>query len=155
MTKESSFGKKNEYLFIDAIDNKKFHELNFLLQNLILYLFPNVKYDTVITCYKNVEYEKADICIEIGNKIKYASIKVGHTNSIHSEKINKFVHFLKSIGLDDEIVNEILKYHYADGTNNGTGKKRLTIEEYKNLNAENIRYVNQSINKSIIIKKII
>lgn len=155
MSKESSFGKKNEYLFIDELEGKKINELNYLLRDMILYLFPNIKDNDIINCYKNVEYEKADICIKVGNKIKYASIKIGHTNSIHSEKITKFVPFLQSIGLGSDVITEILRYHYADGTVDGNGKKRMTVNEYKELNETAIQYVNQNINNPLIIKKII
>lgn len=69
-------GIRNEYLFIEALNNKKLSEVNFLLQELIVYLFPYIKKDTVIECYKNIEYEKGDICIKVGTKIKYISIKM-------------------------------------------------------------------------------
>ena len=47
-------GIKNEYNFIKQLNNKILNELSFLLQELILFLFPNIKKDSIIKCYKNI-----------------------------------------------------------------------------------------------------
>ncbi|MBQ9071903.1 MAG: hypothetical protein IJY25_01950 [Bacilli bacterium] len=118
-------------------------------------MFPHIKQDTIIKSYKNVEYEKGDICIKVGNKIKYISIKMGHKNSVHCESIEKFKKFLKSINVDENIIKEILKYQYGDGTLNGTGEIRKSAAEYKLENQKSIDIINQEINKPEILKKVI
>jgi len=90
-------GIKNEYLFIQNINNKKFRNLNILLQELMRYLFPIIDKNDVINCYKNIEYEKGDICIKLNNQKKYVSIKMGHGNSVHVETIKKFTIFFKRV----------------------------------------------------------
>ena len=148
-------GIRNEYLFIAALKNKKINELSFLLQELILFLFSNIKNNSIIKCYKNVEYEKGDIIIQIGNIKKYISIKMGHKNSVHCESIKKFKNFLKDLNLKEEIINEILRYQYADGTLDGTGKIRMSAAEYKLENPKSIDTINEELNRPEILSKIV
>ena len=148
-------GIKNEYLFIDAINNKRIKELNFLLQEMILFLFPKINDNLIIKCYKNVEYEKGDICIKIGCRVKYISIKTGHKNSVHCETLEKFKKFLKNININKKVIEEIVKYQYGDGTIDGTGKVRKSVLEYKLENQTSISLINKEINRPYILKKII
>ena len=148
-------GLKNEYLFAKSINGKKINELNFLLQELILYLFPDITSKDIIYCYKNNYYEKGDICIRVGKKIKYVSIKTGLRNSVHSEDINLFKKYLKKLGIDQNIINELLKYHYADGTIDGSGIERLNASEYKLQNKNSIELINNSFKDEKILKKMI
>lgn len=148
-------GIRNEYIFIEKINNRKLNELSFLLQELILFLFPNIKQDSIIKCYKNIEYEKGDICIKVGYKIKYISIKMGHRNSVHCETLKKFKKFLKSININKNIINEIVRYQYGDGTLDGSGKVRKSVSEYKLENKNTISIINKELNKLYVLKKII
>ena len=148
-------GIRNEYVFIDNIHGKTLRELNFLLQELILYLFPNCNNNTVIECYKNIEYEKGDICIKVGEKIKYVSIKMGHKNSVHCESLNKFICFLRDNNVSEDIIYEILKYQYADGTIDGSGTFRKSTSDYKVENCNSIREINKQINNLDLLRKII
>ena len=150
-----NLGHKNEYDFMKAINNKKINELNFLLQELILFLFPNIKSTDIIYCYKNVEYEKADICIRVGFVRKYISIKMGYRNSVHCESIDKFIKFLKSLEVSNYTISEILRYQYADGTLDNSGKNRISTSEYKLKNQDIIDKINIELNNPKIIHKII
>ena len=150
-----NLGAKNEFCFITAINGKKFEDLDFLLQDLVLYLFPNISNNILIKCYKNAEYEKGDICIEVNNKIKYISIKRGIKNSVHGEKVETFIRFLRKKGIDEFTINELLKYHYSDGTIDGSGKIRQSINEYKASNQEIIDKVNKTLNSQKILGPII
>lgn len=145
-------GIKNEYLFIEKLNNKRIRELNFLLQEFIYDIFDDVTCNSIIRCSKNVDYEKGDICIKIGSRIKYVSIKKGKRNSVHCESLNKFIDYLTSLGLKKKIISKILKYHYGDGTKNGTGKKRLSASEYKKKYYKSIKKVNKYLNKEKIVK---
>ena len=150
-----NLGAKNEFCFIAAMNQKKFKELDFLLQDMVLYLFPNISNNAVIKCYKNFEYEKGDICIEVNSIKKYVSIKRGIKNSVHGEKLETFVKFLRKKGIDEFTLNELLKYHYADGTIDGSGKVRQSIIEYKINNQESIDNVNKVLNSKEILGSII
>ena len=148
-------GIKNEYLFIKKLNNKKLNELSFLLQELVLFLFPYIKKESIIKCYKHIDYEKADIVIQVGNIKRYVSIKMGHKNSVHCESIEKFKKFLRSLDVRQEVIDEILKYQYGDGTLNGTGKVRMSATEYKQNNQASIEFINKELNKPDIITKVI
>lgn len=148
-------GIRNEYLFVEEINKKKLNELTFLLQELILFLFPHIKQDSIIKCYKNIEYEKGDIVIQVGCIKKYVSIKMGHKNSVHCESVKKFKKFLESLNVSRKTINEILKYQYADGTLDGTGSFRKSTAEYKIDNKDSITSINKELNNSEIIQKVV
>lgn len=148
----NNLGVQNEFNFIKEINKKKYSELNILLQELILHLFPCINGNEIINCYKNKGYEKGDICIRINDSKKYISIKMGNRNSVHGEEITTFNQFLRNIGVSKNVINEINKYHYADGTIDGTGTYRMSITEYKKENEKKIEMINKYINKERIIK---
>ena len=148
-----NLGHKNEYDFMKALNNKKLDEIGFLLQELILFLFPNIKPNSIIYCYKNIEYEKGDICVRVGNIIKYISIKMGHRNSVHCESVKKFVKFLEKNGVSKKTIKEILKYQYADGTTNNSGSYRQSSLEYKQNNQESINTINKEINNAQLLNE--
>lgn len=148
-------GIRNEYLFIKEINGKRLRELSFLLQELILFLFPHIKEYSIIKCFKNIEYEKGDIVIQVGCIKKYISIKMGHKNSVHCESIKKFKKFLENLNISQHTINEILRYQYADGTLDGTGKFRKSSVEYKQDNKESISSINKELNKQEVIQKVV
>lgn len=146
-------GFKNEIEFVRKINNKKYSELDFKLQLFIKDLFNEININDNIKCYKNEELQKYDIIIEFGSVIKRISIKKGIKNSVHTEPISEFIHFLIENKMPREMVNSFLKYHYADGTTNGTGIDRIKIEDYKNSHQLEIDEINSFINQEHIIKK--
>lgn len=148
-------GIRNEYVFIEQINNKKINELTFLIQELILFLFPHIKSDSIIKCYKNIEYEKGDIIIQVGSVRKYISIKMGHKNSVHCESIKKFKKFLGSLNVSHHTINEILRYQYADGTLDGSGSFRKSTTEYKQNNKDSIALINKELSNPETIQKIV
>ena len=65
-------------------------------------------------------------------KRKRISIKKGINNSVHVEGISSFIHFLIDSNVSREAVIEYLRYHYADGTQNGRGINRISGHSIKN-----------------------
>lgn len=145
----------NEIAFVKRINNKKYPELDYQLQRFISDLYGKVNEDSIIRCYKNKELQKYDIFINIDDNIKRVSIKKGVKNSVHTEPISEFVHFLIENKMPRELVIAFLKYHYADGTTNGSGQIRISIEEYKQNHQKEIDAINKFINQEHIIKKAI
>ena len=139
-------GFENEYEFVKALNNKKVKELNPLLQDLIYDIFYNIDKDDLIKAWRNHYKQKGDILIKINNRIRTISIKMGSRNSVHIEPIDSFIKFLRLCDIDEEIITEYLKYHYADSTINGTGNKRLSAEEYKKLHQKEIDKINNALN---------
>lgn len=108
-----------------------------------------------IKCYKNNELQKCDIFIKINNEIKRISIKKGVKNSVHIEPISEFIHFLIENHMPRHMIINFLKYHYADGTTNGTGSNRISIAGYKMTHQKEIDEINKFINKKDILCKAI
>jgi len=148
-------GSNNEFEFVKYLNGKKVSELNPMFRGLINELFLLQNEDFLIKSWRNHYNQKTDVFIRINGIMKGVSIKKGIKNSIHVERISDFVQFLIENKIDREIVVEYLKYHYADGSMNGTGYKRLSVEEYKISNQINIDKVNKAINNEKILKEAI
>lgn len=140
-------GIKNEMIFVNYINNKKVKELNLLFQEMLYDIFEDVDSDDIVHCEKNNKPEKADIFIEIRNIEKRASLKIGDKNSVHMEPISEFIHFLIMNNVPRDYIMMYLKYQYADGTTNGKGSNRKSVEEYKKTNQKDIDLLNNLFNK--------
>ena len=109
-------GYINEYNFVLELNNKEVRELNPLLQEFVHSLFKNIKEDTLIKSWRNHYDQKSDIFLKVGNVMKGVSEKMGSRNSVHVESINEFKQFLLEHSIPENIINDYLKFHYADGT---------------------------------------
>ena len=89
-------GYQNEIDFINYLNNKKFEELNIMMQDVIKSIYPNIKSKDIIKASKYGRYAKTDIVITVRNKKRGISLKCGYKNSIHVEPITKFKKFLVS-----------------------------------------------------------
>ncbi len=145
-------GEENEFTFVQYLNNKKISMLNPMFKDLIDELFPLEDENSIIKCWKNHLKQKSDIFIKINNKIKGISIKKGSRNSVHVERISDFIHFLIENNIEKDTIIEYLKYHYADGSTNGKGFKRLSASEYKKDNQKKIDEINKEFNNEKIIK---
>ena len=76
---------------------------------------------------------------------------MGKRNSVHCESVEKFVKFLENLEIRKDIINEILRFHYSDGTVDGTGQIRQSVVEYKHDNEESINLINYELAKKHII----
>lgn len=153
--KSNISGSDNEFEFVKYLNGKKISELNPMFGELIYQLFPLEKPNSIIKSWRNHHNQKSDIFIKINDKMKGISIKKGIKNSIHVERISDFIHFLIENKIDKEMVIEYLKYHYADGSTNGKGLKRLSVEEYKKNNQCSIDKINKVFNNEKILKEAI
>ena len=145
-------GFQNEYKFVLEINNKLVKELNPILYDLVFSIFNNISDDDLIKSWCNHYNQKTDIFIKIGNAMKGISIKMGSRNSVHVESIDSFIAFLKGHKIPENIINEYLKFHYADGTTNNTGINRISSEEYKIDNQKSIDIINNYFNDKEIIR---
>lgn len=124
---DNGHGFKNEHNIVVAINNKKFSSLNLNFKEFIKTICIDnkieLKNDTVIRAseVKNSKF-KQDIyicieCVEIG-----VSLKIGTGNSVHQEKCEDFIEYLKSnVEVTDEICNAWRLFIWADGTYDGKG----------------------------------
>lgn len=148
-------GFQNETDLISALANKYYLNLNNNLKNFISFLFPQVNDYDKIKCYSGMVGQKPDIIIEINNKRKNISIKKGSGNSVHQEDIELFIDFLTTLDISEEAKIELLKYHWADGTTNGSGKIRVSSAEYKAEHQNEIDLINSELNKKETLTKLI
>ena len=148
-------GEKNEINFVNYLNNKKVCELNPMFLELITDLFGNVNENDTIICIKNKYPTKTDIFIKINNIQKRISIKMGYNNSVHIERISEFIHFLIENNVNKSIIQKYLRFHYADGTTNGTGNNRISSEEYKKYHQNEIDEINKALNNEELVRKAI
>lgn len=149
-------GYQNEYEFIKYLNKKKFKEVNILMQEFLKALFFNIKEEDVIIAYKYGKYAKVDMVIKVNNVSKGISIKCGGKNSVHVEKIDKFIEHLEKYNF--KYKDELLRYLYSDGTNNNSGGHRQSSSEYKIGHETDISLINQNlqkISKDLIIRFLI
>lgn len=150
-----NLGELNEIDFVKYLNNKKYCELNIMHQIFLNDLFKNIGNNDTIICKKNKYKTKTDIFISINGIQKRISIKMGYNNSVHVEPISSFIHFLIENNIDRKIIIEYLKYHYADGSTNGTGINRISSKEYKMKHQKEVDEINNSFNNVELVKKAI
>ncbi|MCI5552616.1 MAG: hypothetical protein MR388_02100 [Tenericutes bacterium] len=148
-------GFQNEQEFAKALNGKKIKYLMPNLQDMILKLYGYVDFNSYIFCYVDHSKKKYDIVIRINQKIKRISIKKGVNNSVHTEGISYFIHFLIECGISRNVIIEYLYYQYGDETKNGTGSNRISSLEYQKKYENSIKMINEEFNKPEIMKKAI
>lgn len=136
-------GYLNEIEFIEYLDNKKFEELNILMQEVLKKLYPNIKSKDIIKATKYGRYAKTDIVLSVRNKKRGISLKCGYKNSVHVEPLTKFKKYLLRNGVASENIDLFFRYIYSDGTNNNTGKKRISNAEYIDVHKQEIAKINE------------
>ena len=148
-------GYENEIEFCRELNNKKVFSLNPLLREFIFDMFEKVNENDIIKCSVDKDNKKYDISISINGIMKYISIKKGIKNSVHVEGVSSFIHFLIENKVSRQNIINYLKYHYADGTTNGTGKERMDVETYKKNHQFEIDEINKAIkHEDVLIKAI-
>ena len=145
-------GYKNECDFAKAINKKKFWDLNNNIKEFIKFIFNDVNDLDVLECKRYRTNDKADVYVKLKNEIKNISIKSGIRVSVHAEKIDSFVAFLRRIRISENIINYLLIYHFGDYTIDGTGSIRIPAKELKIKYEKEIKIINKYLNHNNIIK---
>lgn len=148
-------GIQNENDFIKYFNNKKVKELNPMAAAFIEMLFSNINDNDIIKTTYRLDKTKSDFLLTINNITKKVSVKSGRCNSVHLESIETFINFLRKNDISEDIIDKYLYYHYADSTNNGTGKNRLYVIEYKEKYQNDIDMINSAFNNEELIIKTI
>ena len=140
-------GFENEELIINAINNKKFSELNSNLQEVVKYIHnDNISSNTVIKAYKIAGQNKTDVNIEVKDKKYNLSIKKGTGNSIHQEKVEEFIDFLEdTYSIEESLIEDIKFFIWGDGTLDGTGSvsDRLKASELKSMFPDRVNNIRE------------
>ncbi len=130
---DNSHGNKNELDFVNAF-NGGLKALNTNLKEFVKYICKNenIEYESIEKI--GAEYEKntklkQDFYIILNNKKYGISLKMGSGNSVHQEKCEDFIEYIKEeFDADDDICNIWRFFLWADGTIDGTGSKEKDLE---------------------------
>lgn len=152
---DNTSGFENEDELIEYLNSKKIKDLNSNMKDFIFFIFGNMDEENIIQATSGKSGQKPDMIITINNVIKRISIKKGTGNSVHQEKVDVFVEFLESINISNETINKLLKFHWGDGTSDGTGSQRISSSDYKQQFPEEIEMINKEFNKEKNIKEFI
>lgn len=148
-------GLSNERNLINSINNKLYKQLNDNLKSFIKFMYKDIDYNDIIYAKKINNIYKSDICIKVGKLERNVSVKSGSENSIHLEKLDSFIVFLKSIKVNENIINYLRLYHYGDDTYNGRGTKRYSAEQSKNKYYKEIMIFNKYVSYDNLLEKIL
>jgi len=129
-----------------ALNNKRYKNLSGNLQTMIKDMFGVVKPRDKIKCEKCEEFIKPDLLIKVKNKSKYVSVKSGGAQTVHQETIDKVIPFLRSIGIENDELRTMCLFHFADGTCDGSGVKRMDNMRVLVWLESKIKVFNQKVN---------
>lgn len=180
---DNAHGFTNEQLLVDSLNNKEYRSLNTHLKKFIQQICVehsiNVKDSLLIKSYKadreidpftnkkiNV---KPDLYIEINNQKFGVSTKMGSGNSVHQEKVESFIFWIKNnknIVIKNESIYDCLRlFIWGDGTldgsapvvkdSNGYVIGRYSTKEFKTIYPEKHKIIQDFLyeNSKEIIKR--
>lgn len=148
-------GIQNENEFIEYFNNRIVGDLDSLPYSFIHSVFSDISDNDIIRATYRLDKTKSDFLLSINDVTKKISIKNGRCNSVHLESIGTFISFLRKNGINENIIEKFLYYHYADGTKDGTGVDRISVKEYKDNNQNDIDIINKTFSDDKIIMKAI
>ena len=124
-------GFENENEIIEAINCKPYNNLNTGLKNILIKINGAVAPKSVYA-KKIAGRAKPDLSIKVDFNIFYISVKKGTGNSVHQEKLDTFIPFIKNqLNATLQEINAIKLFVWSDGTIDGTGeiRNRKNIKE--------------------------
>ena len=153
---DNSHGFSNETEIINYLNTQNtFDNLNNNFKQFISFLFGYTPNGKLIKAYKPSGQVKPDVAITIDSITKYVSVKKGSGNSVHQENISMFTTFLKSMNIPDNILNDLLLFHYGDGTINGKGTERISACQWIKKYPTKVTSINNFFNKNEVKEAII
>lgn len=142
-----NYGTNFEDDFIESINTKKYFNLSENMKQVIKTMFPNVKEENQIVAEKCDPYGKPDIKVTIGDLSHYVSLKTNTAKHIHSEELSIFIKQLTNFNISSKTLDTIRKFHYGDGTLDGTGNIRMTYDELFPTMIKEIKEANEELNE--------
>ena len=160
---DNSHGNENEVIISNAI-NEGLKKMPLNLKEFIKYICKNegINYSEELKVSSTVESNnklKQDIYIYIENKKFYISLKMGTGNSVHQEKCEDFIEYIKNaFKASEEICNLWRFFLWADGTLDGSGsleknekgeiKCRFNAKEFKKIYPEKRKKLQKFLNEN-------
>lgn len=133
---------------INSLNNHRFEDLSSNFKRFIKYIYDDIKDDDLILC-RGVNGRKVDCVISVNKVEKYISIKDGDIVCAYRDRVVSLILFLYSVGASKDCLLSILRYHYADGTYDGSGGyadslgQLLKIDFEKEINIVNEEFKDQ------------
>ena len=126
-------GFQNEIQLIETINSIPFANLSAAFKNVLKKMNKGI-IPKNMSAKKIGGKAKPDILIKLDSNVVYVSVKKGTGNSVHQEKLETFIPFVKNLGASDEITRAIELFTWSDGTVDGSGKvtERKYIKEMAN-----------------------
>ncbi|MCQ3034728.1 MAG: hypothetical protein MJ248_00640 [Bacilli bacterium] len=143
-----NIGIYKEDEFINALNNKKFGELNDNLKAMLKRMFVSLQDSNIFHVERIYGFLKPDFFIECRGEVHFVSLKTGSSIGVHQERLKTFIEYLREKGISEETIKTILLYQYGDGTLDGTGERRMPIEEINYRLLEQIKAANLELNSS-------
>lgn len=134
VTGSNKHGNKNELNIVNELNDKKFSQLNNNLKEFIKFVAADNNIKINANTKIKAEYEpntrlKQDFYLYIEENKYSISLKIGSGNSVHQEKCEDFVNYIKKdLSASDEVCNNFRFFLWADGTIDGTGSKEKDSE---------------------------
>ena len=159
-----SHGNENELNIVDVLKNKRYKDLNLNLKSFISYVCEHKGIKLGDTTTIDAKYEtntklKQDFYLYVDDVKIYISVKMGSGNSVHQEKCEDFIDYIKeNFNANDEICNAWRLFLWADGTFDGSGsiekdadgiiKTRFTATQFKTLYPQERRVLQTFLNEN-------
>lgn len=143
-------GNANENNLVEALNNKSFDDLNDNLKSFIKSLNPNIKNNDIISASKLAGHYKSDLKIKVKDNTYNISVKMGSNNSVHQEKIESFIDFLKNqYNISDDLANDLKFFIWGDGTLDGSApiSDRMNVSTIKKNYPELINNIKLALSK--------
>ena len=109
-------GLRKEEELILHLNGRKVGEISRNTKYLLREMFEHLDDDETIICEKVVDFIKPDFYITYKNKTHYVSMKSGRANTVHQESIEKFILWIRTLGISKKTQATILYYQFGDGT---------------------------------------
>lgn len=140
-------GILNEEAMVEAINGKRFNQLNRNLQYNRKILFDGVEDNSLFSCEKRNPRGKPDIHIICNGQEHFLSLKSGAAETVQAEDIRKFIFFLRRYNVSVQAQKTILLFQYGDRTRTGTGKEiRYSERELMTILKREIQDCNHELN---------
>lgn len=140
-------GFENEEQLKETINSLPFENLSTDLKNVLKKLNSGI-IPKIISAKKIGGKAKPDLSIKLDSNVFFISVKKGSGNSVHQEKLETFIPFVKNLGASVDIINAIKLFIWSDGTINGSGKiiNRKNVKEMANAYPSELKIVQSFFN---------
>lgn len=158
----NAHGNQNELKIVQALNDKAFSVLNNNLKEFVKYVAEDNNIIINPATLIKAEYEpntrlKQDFYLYLEDQKYCISLKMGSGNSVHQEKCEDFIDYIKNqLNASDEVCDNFRFFLWADGTLDGTGSiakdedgniiSRFTSTEFREIYSQKFKVLQDFLN---------